>query len=232
MPLPQHLLRRNSLPPARSFPSSPKARLSTAYLPRTASRQPTKLSSKLHPFASSRRFWPSTAPANKPQVDPVLPSTPSRAFTGRIFITTTGSSAPLHVSPNPLNFSSWHRAIALTRKPYRASPVITPAPRERSHPQSHAQSVRVSGFALFCTLTHHACRIRFTTVMYRSLPIASFRPRRYQQRPCDSDSLPLGRGVIAFFQATGFAGFAGQTKKRARNTANPSLLQNGRNYFA
>jgi len=82
----------------------PLARLTAAYLPKTASRQSTKLSSKLHPFASSRRFWPSTVPANKSRVNPVLPSTPSRAFTGRIFITTTGSSATLHVSPNPLNF--------------------------------------------------------------------------------------------------------------------------------
>jgi len=31
----------------------------------------------------------------------------------------------------------------------------------------------------------------------------------------DSDSLPPGRGVAAFFQATGFAGFAGQTKSRS-----------------
>ncbi|RKX35105.1 MAG: hypothetical protein DRP64_19555 [Verrucomicrobia bacterium] len=36
---------------------------------------------------------------------------------------------------------------------------------------------------------------------------------------CDSDSLPLGRGVAALFQATGFAGLAGQTKKALLESA-------------
>jgi len=35
-----------------------------------------------------------------------------------------------------------------------------------------------------------------------------------QQRPCDSDYLPLGLGDTSFFQPAGFANFAGQTKKR------------------
>uniref|UniRef100_UPI000B31D1DD hypothetical protein n=1 Tax=Salinivibrio costicola TaxID=51367 RepID=UPI000B31D1DD len=34
-----------------------------------------------------------------------------------------------------------------------------------------------------------------------------------QQRPCDSDYLPLSRGDSGFFQPDGFASFAGQTKK-------------------
>ncbi|WP_217492714.1 hypothetical protein, partial [Salinivibrio sp. SS2] len=34
-----------------------------------------------------------------------------------------------------------------------------------------------------------------------------------QQRPCESDYLPLSRGDSGFFQPDGFASFAGQTKK-------------------
>lgn len=34
-----------------------------------------------------------------------------------------------------------------------------------------------------------------------------------QWRPCQSDYLPPSRGDATFFQVTGFAGFAGQTKK-------------------
>ena len=36
--------------------------------PEITDRQPTKLSRKLYPIASSQRFWPPTVPANKPQV--------------------------------------------------------------------------------------------------------------------------------------------------------------------
>ncbi|MCU8360072.1 hypothetical protein M2G65_15475, partial [Vibrio vulnificus] len=35
-----------------------------------------------------------------------------------------------------------------------------------------------------------------------------------QQRPCNSDYLPLSQGDSGFFQPDGFASFAGQTKKR------------------
>ena len=38
-------------------------------------------------------------------------------------------------------------------------------------------------------------------------------PAVSQQRPCDSDYLPLSRGDSGFFQPDGFASFAGQTKK-------------------
>ena len=58
--------------------------------------------------------------------------------------------------------------------------------------------------------------------MYRSLPIASFRPRRYQRRPCDSDYLPPDRGDACFFRQAGFASFAGQTKRGCPEAA-PNL---------
>ena len=91
-------------------------------------------------------------------------------------------------------------------------PRLRRVPCEQSHPQSRYGADQVLGFALFCTLTLPYRRIRFTCAMYRSLPIASFRPCRCQQRPCDSDCLPPGRGDACVPQA-GFARHAGQTKK-------------------
>jgi len=41
-------------------------------------------------------------------------------------------------------------------------------------------------------------------------------PAVSQQRPCHSDYLPLSLGDTGFFQAVGFASFAGQTKKGQR----------------
>jgi hypothetical protein len=91
-------------------------------------------------------------------------------------------------------------------------PRLRRKPCEQCHPQSHHGTDQVSGFALFCTLTLPSCRIRFAFAMYRSIPIASFRPCRCQQRPCNSDCLPPGRGDACVPQA-GFARHAGQTKK-------------------
>ena len=74
---------------------------------------------------------------------------------------------------------------------------------------------QVSGFALCCTLTHPQRRIRFACAMCSLLPIASFRPCRCQQRPCDSDCLPPDQGDVCILQQAGFASSAGQTTKRA-----------------
>ncbi len=101
-------------------------------------------------------------------------------------------------------------------------PQLPLAPCELLHPQSHNGSDQVVDFTTFCTLILPLCRIRFTCAVCSSLPIASFRPCRYQQRPCDSDCLPPGQGDICFFQQTGGASHAGQTKGRAETL--PSLL--------
>ena len=98
-------------------------------------------------------------------------------------------------------------------------PQLLLAPCELLHPQSHNGSDQVVDFTTFCTLILPLCRIRFTCAVCSSLPIASFRPCRYQQRPCDSDCLPPGQGDICFFQQTGGASHAGQTKGRAKNPA-------------
>jgi len=44
------------------------------------------------------------------------------------------------------------------------------------------------------------------------LPIASFPPRRCQRRCCDSDSLPLGRGVVASCKRPGLPALPGKQK--------------------
>ena len=98
----------------------------------------------------------------------------------------------------------------------RVLPQLPRTPCELPHPQPRVRADQVSGFALCCTLTLLPRRIRFTCAMCSSLPIASFRPCRYRQRPCDSDCLPPGRGDACFFQQAGFARFAGQTKKGSR----------------
>jgi len=58
----------------------------------------------------------------------------------------------------------------------------------------------------------------------RSLPIASFRPCRYQQRPCNLDCLPPGRGDACFFQQTGWTRHAGQTKRPEACLASGSVF--------
>ena len=63
--------------------------------------------------------------------------------------------------------------------------------------------------------------------MCSSLPIASFRLCRYQQRPCVSDCLPPGRGDARFLQQAGFARYAGQTQKRGYANRVTPLLFNG-----
>ncbi|MDP8285077.1 MAG: hypothetical protein RAP03_00305, partial [Candidatus Electryonea clarkiae] len=66
----------------------------------------------------------------------------------------------------------------------------------RLYPQSRYRSDLVSGFAILCTLTHLSRRIRFAYAVHRMLPMASFRPCRCQQRPCQSVLLPPNRGVL------------------------------------
>ena len=95
---------------------------------------------------------------------------------------------------------------------------------ERPHPQSHRRSDQVWGFTIFGTLTHLQCRIWFAFAVCRSLPIASFRPCRYQQRPCNLDCLPPGRGDACFFQQTGWTRHAGQTKKAGRGEPRPASV--------
>jgi len=130
------------------------------------------------PSHDTAAFGSPRPPQTRRRVVPVLPSRRLPAFIGRNFITTTESSATSHrivwprVSP----------CAALFRKPTAGSrndtrlPQLPRVPCELPHPQSRSGSDQVSGFALFCTLTHPPRRIRFACAMCSSLPIASFRP--------------------------------------------------------
>lgn len=117
----------------------------------------------------------------------VLSSTPSPGFKGRNFITTTGSSATPHCFAADLPFGLSATCSAMARKQYGASPVTAPAPCRLHRPQSRHESEQVSDVALFCRLVRSCRRIRFAYATCRLLPVASFRPRRYQRHPCDSD---------------------------------------------
>ncbi|SON52839.1 protein of unknown function [Vibrio tapetis subsp. tapetis] len=57
-------------------------------------------------------------------------------------------------------------------------------------------------------------QVHFRCVRVNFLSLPS-NPAVGQQRPCDSDYLPLNQGDLGFFQPNGFASFAGQTKKAA-----------------
>ncbi len=147
--------------------------------------------------AAVQNFWLNFTPSQRPAllvirplqqtwllIISVLSSTPLPGFKGGDFITTTGSSATLqNISPSlslPLSGNIFFKNST-------GLPRLISGPCERSHPQSLMWSVRVPGITLFCRLAHHTSRIWFAYAMYRSLPITSFRPFRYQKRPCDSD---------------------------------------------
>ncbi len=110
-------------------------------------------------------------------------------------------------------------------------PRLRRAPCKEFHPQSRHRIDEVLGVALFrslpgsltCTLTLLWRRIRFAYAMYHLLPVASFRPCRCQQRPCDSDC-PSSRQGDTYISQAGFACHAGQTKNRMPCTRHPVLF--------
>lgn len=171
-------------------------------------------SNKLHPFATDMAFGSYQ-----------LPTTKKSSRSGFLLPTVTSFHRPeLHnyygiichlTSLQSASSCLLYLPIPATTLTYRNNarlPRLRRTPCEQSHPQSRYGTDQVSGFALFWTLTLPYRRIRFTFAMYHSLPIASFRPCRYQQRPCDSDCLPPGRGDACVPQA-GFARHAGQTNR-------------------
>ena len=175
----------------------------------------------LHPFTTDSAFGIYQPLLTIQQVIPVFSSRLLPAFPGRNFITTTDSSATSHhirhtwISPcNAVILKRTRNGIRLPR--------LRRIPCEQCHPQSQYKTDQVLGFALFCTLTLLHCRIRFTYAMYCSLPIASFRPHRYQQRPCNSDCLPPDRGDTGIPPA-GFARHAGQTKNHGAESSCPVI---------
>jgi len=193
-------------PPRKSAPPRRAACVQSCIPSRSGSLQMNFL-----PSHNVRAFGAWHLPRTKPRVVPVFSSRLLPAFSGRDFVTTTESSATLHRFVRPW-VSSWVSLSADCADDTRL-PQLLRTPRVLLHPHSRHGSDQESGFALSCTLTHPWSRIRFACAVCSSLPIASFRPCRYRQRPCDSDCLPPGRGDACFFQQAGFARYAGQTKK-------------------
>ncbi|MGR2966065.1 hypothetical protein ABMY11_21350, partial [Vibrio vulnificus] len=67
-------------------------------------------------------------------------------------------------------------------------------------------------FGRLPTYAAEAGSLTLRTVNFLLLPSD---PAVGQQRPCNSDYLPLSQGDSGFFQPDGFASFAGQTKNRS-----------------
>ena len=88
------------------------------------------------------------------------------------------------------------------------------APCKLLHPQSRHGFDQILDFTSFCTLILPSRLISLAYAVCSSLPIASFRPCRYQQCPSESDCLPYDQDDICFFQQTGIAKSAGQKKDR------------------
>jgi hypothetical protein len=110
---------------------------------------------------------------------PILPSILLPAFTGRDFIATTESSATSHRFGRPWIAPCTSLSLPLvgfgndTRLPR-----LRRTPCKQSHTQSRYGTDQVSVSRYFAHLPPPHRRIRFAYAMYRSLPIASFRPRR------------------------------------------------------
>jgi hypothetical protein len=95
----------------------------------------------------------------------------------------TSSLLRIHLPPCTASFdleSPLESHYPLTTRDDTRLPQLLRTPCELPHPLSLHGSDQEWGFALFCTLTHPLSRIRFTCAVCSSLPIASFRPYRYQ----------------------------------------------------
>jgi hypothetical protein len=129
------LLQRNSLPPARSFPSSPK----TTCQPLCGCLPPLKS----HPVYR-RNFQVNFTPSHPADAFGLRPSPRTSHESIRFYpphphgLSQAESSTLLrvHLPPRTLHpaprTSSWHQTIPLARKPYGASPVNTPIPVDDS----------------------------------------------------------------------------------------------------
>ena len=195
---PQHL---NSLPcPVGQLVNSASTSLSSSAM----------LINDFRPSHPNKAFDPARSAEPPPAVIPVLSSTLLPGFIGRNFITTTASSAtshPLRPWLSPWTAISGHAGygVRLPRLLHRLP--VNDATLKHSTGLTEYRASRY--FARLPTCTAESGSLALCTVNFLWLPSD---PTVGQWRPCHSDCLPLGRGDVAFFQATGFAGFAGQTK--------------------
>lgn len=156
-------------------------------------------------------------------VPPILSSGLLPAFTGRGFTATTDSSATLHrLAPH-----SRFQLIGITcTKGCEAGKPITPhigTGQYRASPDKSAclnlkpsvitcRAIHLLGFPLFSRVTRPKGQHRFAYAMFQAPPTASFRPRRYQRRPCLEVAFPMvrRRGYLSTHR---HGKHAGHTKK-------------------
>ena len=113
--------------------------------------------------------------------------------------------------------SSWKCITVKKSGWYGISPVNALDPCKIYRPQSHIRKhsgIGTSSYLADSPFLLPCAETGSHNTPATLLPIASFRPRNYSRRPCDSDWLPPERGDFAFFQTNGNSSFAGQTKKR------------------
>ena len=96
-----------------------------------------------------------------------------------------GTSSLLRAHLPPHTLPKLELPLVSIALPYRPRggvrlPPLLQAPCKQLHPTTHHRSDRVSDFALFRRLAAPVVPLRFTCVMCRLLPMASFRPHRYQ----------------------------------------------------
>ena len=122
-------------------------------------------------------------------VIPVLSSTLLPGFTGRDFITTTGSSATLHVISGLLESPLAGPPSLSDTSPSNDTglPQLGQAPCERSHPHTRNRSDRVLDIALFCRL---AAPVAPNQVRLRYVPLTSY--GFLQTPPLPVTPLPFG----------------------------------------
>ena len=189
----------------------------------------------LHPFANNGAFGTPLSRRNKARRPSVLSSTPLPGFTGRKFNTTTESSAARHrIAPPfpPGLFGITRCQLTLPSKKdegcllktgqCRVSPDKS-ACLKLNPPVKTIQAKCHLGFPTFCKVTRHNGQHRFALAAFQFPLSASFRPRRYQRRPClqvvfptkrqQGISQPIGTanmpGIQKIPQQCGFFGFYG-----------------------
>ena len=139
------------------------------------------------------------------------------SFSGHDFLTTTGSSATSHRVSNFLSC-----LLKSPTDPIRRGGL----PDDARLPQllcwlpvddyvlKHQLSLSMNWAS--CLFAHSPRQpAESGSLTLRSINLLSLPsdPAVGQRRPCESDSLPHGQGMVAEKEATGFASFAGQTKK-------------------
>jgi len=191
-PLPE-VLRRNSRASQPASHSQPLSRASTLksrlVFPPAMHPVASNAFQQLRPFAPPRRFWLTRSPTVSPSVVSVFSST------------TSHSLRPPRLSPCARHTSR----IMLPNRRIRGFPGLNERPVSQSILKHTAGLIRYRASRFYARSPPLPCRIRFTCVMFHSLPCAPPDPS-LPMAPLRSDSLPSDRGEIPI--SVGMGSFA------------------------